>query len=34
MTRQTDPAVGFDFFDPARPIRLAFAAAPLPSDAG
>jgi hypothetical protein len=34
MSLQTDPAVGFDFFDPARPIRIDFSAAPLTSDAG
>jgi hypothetical protein len=34
MRLPTDPAVGFDFFDPTRPIRFDFSAAPLTSDAG
>lgn len=34
MSLQPDPAVGFDFFAPARPIRLEFSSAPLSSDAG
>jgi hypothetical protein len=34
MRLQTDPAVGFDVFDPARPIRIDFSSAPLTSEAG
>jgi hypothetical protein len=34
MSLPPDPAVGFDFFDPARPIRIDFSSAPLTSDAG
>jgi len=34
MSLQPAPGIGFDFFDPARPIRLEFSSAPLPSDAG
>jgi len=34
MSVQTASVVGFDFFDPKRPIQFAFSDAPLTSDAG